>query len=68
MIYPVNDVFVISSHGSWLPGNYATEQAAQFAFQLSNTALQGLQERINWGEQRPITTDDLRAARDGASP
>jgi hypothetical protein len=48
--------FVISSHGAWLPGIYATRQAARWAFQFSDYDLAKLRDRVG----RPITTDDLR--------
>lgn len=58
--------FVISSKGSWLPGSHATKAAARWAYQFPNTTLQRLRDRVNVGEGRDITTDDLRAVRDQA--
>lgn len=55
--------FVISSRGSWLPGSYATKAAARWAYQFANETLQRLHDRVNVGEGRDITTDDLRAVR-----
>lgn len=61
-----NGRFVIASHGSWLPGSYATKAAALYAFQFSDDALRRVERRVLRGEGRAITTDDLRALR--ASP
>lgn len=61
MIHPVTDgdktVFVISSGGSWLPGAYADERAARYAFQFSDAKLQSLADK---GEV--ITSEMLREA------
>lgn len=57
-IRKVDDVYVISSGGCWLPGCYADERAARFAFRLPNEALAKLRDRsvargdgvITWGD------------------
>jgi hypothetical protein len=57
--------YVISSGGMWLPGIYATKQAARAAFQLDTAALQRLSDAIckeSRGGLR-ITSEDLRAER-----
>jgi hypothetical protein len=63
VIYPVDGGFVISSNGSWLPGSYATKEAARWAYQFSDEDLTAIQNRVNRKEQRPITTEDLREVR-----
>ena len=63
MIHQVKDSYVISSHGSWLPGAYATEAAARWALQFPDATLAELRDRVNVEEKRDITTDDLKAAR-----
>lgn len=45
MIYNINGLFVISSRGVWLPGVYATKEAAQFAFQFDYETLKQLREK-----------------------
>lgn len=65
MVHETDDgTFVVSSHQVWLPGSYATKQAAQYALQFPDKILQSLTDRICHvsGEDRPITTEDLRAA------
>ena len=54
------ECYVISTHQVGVEGNYATKQAARWAFQFNCDELSELQERVNRKEQRPITTDDLR--------
>jgi len=62
MIHQVEDGFAISSHGCWLPGCYATKEAARFAFQFPDETLQELQDQANRrGGSRMITSEDLRA-------
>jgi hypothetical protein len=53
--------YVISSRGRWLPGSYATQAAARWAFQFRDETLAALCRKINGAEGRPITTEDLRA-------
>lgn len=65
MIYQVGEEYVISSGGMWLPGNYATEKAANYAFQFSDEELSELQKTINQGQGRSITTMDLREVKEG---
>lgn len=56
--------FSISSRGSWLPGAYATERAANYAFRFPDAQLITLRDRIcNSGERRPITWEDLKTYR-----
>lgn len=64
MIYELDrGGFVISARRMWLPGVYATGQAARWALQFDDELLTDLNERINLTQHRPITTEDLRAAR-----
>ena len=59
-----NGEYVISSRGVWLPGVYADEKAARYAFQFSDWELDRLQqERNSASDGRPIGMDDLRAMR-----
>jgi hypothetical protein len=66
--YPHNG-YTISSGGSWLPGIYETEAAARYAFQFDNATLQSLSDKVCsvLGEDRQITTDDLRAQKEMAA-
>ncbi len=58
------DRFVISSGGMWLPGVYATERAARYAFQFTDVELLELNAtRSVGGTYQPITTESLRAWR-----
>lgn len=59
MIYRVENHFVISSGGMWLPGCYATRQAARYAFQFTNEDLYTLQKKICY-KGKDITTNDLK--------
>ena len=54
----------IVSDGFWLPGLYATEEAARKAANLPDDALQALSDRICRfdGENRRITMADLGEA------
>jgi hypothetical protein len=67
MIHETDDGrYVISTHGCWLPGNYADKRAANYAFRFDDKQLWELQERINYldtGEGRPITFEDLQKLR-----
>lgn len=63
MIYEEAGVFVISSQHVWRPGNYATKAAAQYALAFPEEALATIEATINRQQQRPITTEDLKAAR-----
>lgn len=59
--------YVISENEMWLPGSYASEEAARQAFELPDKLLYELQERINnvvSGEARLITLDDLTGGGD----
>lgn len=47
MIRKVNNGFVISSHGVWLPGCYDSERAAKYAFRFPDEDLQRLQGKVN---------------------
>lgn len=49
MIHEVSGYYVISSGHAWLPGCYATSQAARYAFQFPDEALRALQESVNRG-------------------
>lgn len=44
-IFKVDDGYVISSHGTWLPGNYVDPIAAKYAFQFQDSTLQKLQDK-----------------------
>jgi hypothetical protein len=46
MIHKVDDGYVISSHQVWLPGSYADERAAKYAFRFPDEELQKLQNEI----------------------
>lgn len=65
MIYQTGpDSFVISSGGMWLPGVYATERAARWAFQFTDEELLELNSTRGIGAgYQPITTESLRAWR-----
>lgn len=66
MIHPGKDgTFQISSHDMWLPGIYASEQAARYAFRFGSSDLSQLSERVCsfHREDRAITMDDLRELR-----
>lgn len=56
----------ISSRGGWLPGIYDSERTARYAFRFGDDILQRLSDRICRfdTENRPITMDDLRKARE----
>ena len=57
--------YVIAENQMWLPGSYATPEAARYAFDLPDKRLYELQERINnvvHGAGRLITLADLAAA------
>ena len=57
--------YVIAENQMWLPGSYASEEAARYAFDLPDERLYELQERINnvvHGEGRLIALNDLKAA------
>ena len=58
----------ISSRGMWLPGIYDSERSARYAFRFGDEVLQSLADRVCRvdGENRAITMDDLRAARQEA--
>jgi hypothetical protein len=62
-VYEVNGTFMISSDDAWLPGNYDTQRTARWAFRFPDAVLTDLEERANGGEQRPITSADLRTAK-----
>lgn len=57
--------YCISSRRVWLPGSYADERAARYAFRLDNATLDRLQKEANARKGGPggvITYADLRAA------
>jgi hypothetical protein len=66
-VYPLDggSGYVIASGGRWLPGVYATVQAARWAFQFSDEDLIKLR---NSHSGEPITTAHLREYRKGSSP
>jgi hypothetical protein len=55
--------YVISSRGMWLPGTYDSERTARFAFRFSDETLARIRDEVSVKQGRPITADDLRAAR-----
>ncbi len=64
-IYHSDTGFVASEFGCWIPGVYATEEAAMAAFDLDDHVLHGIQSRINATESDPqrrvITFGTIRA-------
>lgn len=65
MIQKVDDGYVISSRGTWLPGVYESEKAARVAFRLPDSVLASLQEQANLdegGKGGVITHRDVIAA------
>ena len=66
-IYKVDNAFVISSNGVWLPGSFSSERAAKYAFRFPNKVLQSLQDKKNYAtedyDKRVISFEDLQSAR-----
>uniref|UniRef100_UPI003F8843F2 hypothetical protein n=1 Tax=Methylobacterium sp. NMS12 TaxID=3079766 RepID=UPI003F8843F2 len=63
----VDNGFSVSDQGVWLPGLYATEDAARKAAQMPSETLQALQDRKNeeaGGTGGVITSADLAEAED----
>lgn len=62
MIVQIDNGYVISSKGMWLPGIYEDIKTARYAFQFSNEHLQKLSHKICniKNENRPITKQDLQ--------
>lgn len=62
-----NGTYVSSSGHTWLPGVFADERAARYAFRLKDETLFALQEAKNSAERdyaaRVLTFEDLQAAR-----
>lgn len=54
MIHKLDNSFVISSNGVWLPGCYDSEKAAKYAFRFSYEDLQQLQNDVN--DEEPDVT------------
>ncbi|MBP1183546.1 hypothetical protein JOE48_005510 [Methylobacterium sp. PvR107] len=64
-VYPVDNGFLVSDQGVWLPGLYATEDAARKAAQMPSETLQAIQDRKNeeaGGNGGVITGADLAEA------
>ena len=62
MIHAYDDgTYAIASHGRPLPGIYADERAARYAFRFGDDVLQVLSARC----EGPITLEDLRSMRGG---
>lgn len=62
IIYELMGGFVIAENGVWLPGSYATHEAAARAFDLPDDQLQALQDAANeraGGVGGVITAEDL---------
>jgi hypothetical protein len=60
-VYPLDDgTFVIADGGGWLPGLYASEEAARAAAAQGYGKCHALSSisRVD-GEDRPITSDDV---------
>ena len=55
--------FVISAYRQWIPGVYDTERAAKFALRLRVGQADHLRDKINVGEDRLITWEDIREYR-----
>lgn len=55
--------FAISSNRVWLPGAYASLEAAQEAFRLPMEALIDLKNAVNGTQKRGITIDDVSESR-----
>jgi hypothetical protein len=53
--------FAIASRGCWLPGVYADERAARYAFRFGDDVLALLRDRC----AGPIAFEDLQAMRGG---
>jgi len=60
-VYPVDDGFVVSHHGTWLPGYYDTAETATKAASLPDRVLTELNDRICHfqREDRALTMSDL---------
>lgn len=65
MIYEIENGFVISAYGMWLPGAFDTRRAANYAFRFPNEKLYEICLAINGRHERLITFDDLKEARRG---
>ncbi len=69
MIHEVDGEYVISSGRVWLPGVYATERAARYAFRFSYEDLVRVNASRGTGDTyRPITTEALRELRYAGAP
>ena len=63
MIHKTKDgSYVVSSRRIWLPGNYDSERAANYAFRFPDDVLLKLQKRINHRGDL-ITFADLQSER-----
>ena len=62
MVRKVDNNFVISSGGTWLPGSYETERAAKYGFRFNTSDLQDLQDEKN-KTTKVITFEDLQNLR-----
>lgn len=68
-VYESDGEFTVSQHQCWLPGIYATEDAAVAAVALPVEVLAALASADVRGigaDYRPITLDEVRAAADRA--
>lgn len=64
LVYEVDGGFVVSQHGTWLPGVYATEDTAADAAELTDAQLATLAPIYQVdGQNRAVTLDDLATAR-----
>lgn len=59
MIHKVNDLYVISAYGVWLPGAYDSERAARYAFRFDYETLKAIRNKVG----QPITFEMLQNVR-----
>lgn len=57
--YPVSDGFVVSDDGTWLPGIYATEAAAEMAGLLPDWKINAVWKQVLERGDKAITEGDL---------
>ena len=62
MIYKVENGYVASSNGVWIPGCFECERTAKYAFKFNDEHLQRLQDEKN-KTTKIITFDDLQRLR-----
>lgn len=57
--YKVQDGWVVSDGGTWLPGVFDSKETAKKAALLSDDKLEELTQKINIDEARSINMEDL---------